>query len=163
MSQNSLLTHKPAGFLRMLVRFPILLYRLKLGWLLGKRFVLLNHIGRKSGLKRQTVVEVIDFDKEAGTYYIASGWGYTSNWYQNLLAKPSITIQVGLKKLKVVARTLSAADSVKVLLKYQAMHPFAARELSRFLGFNIINASPGEIEKYVREALPVIELARQNG
>ena len=38
---------------------PIYLYRLDLGRLLGHRFLLLVHRGRKSGLLRETVLEVI--------------------------------------------------------------------------------------------------------
>lgn len=40
----------PTGLSRILFRAPIWLYRRGLGWLLGKRFLLINHIGWKSGL-----------------------------------------------------------------------------------------------------------------
>jgi hypothetical protein len=49
----------PTGWVRALLRLPILLYRLHLGWLLGHRFLLLTHVGRKSGLQRRTVLEVV--------------------------------------------------------------------------------------------------------
>ena len=49
----------PTGVSRWLFRMPIGLYRLRLGWLLGDRFLLLHHTGRKSGLPRQAVVEVV--------------------------------------------------------------------------------------------------------
>jgi deazaflavin-dependent oxidoreductase (nitroreductase family) len=158
MPPKSLIKKPPTGLLRIFLRLPILLYRLKLGWLLGGRFVLLNHVGRKSGKIRQTVVEVIEHDKAKNIYYIASGWGYNSNWYQNLLATPAIRIQVGLNKLAVIARTLPPAESVEILLSYRVKHPFAARELSGLMGLGIINAPPQEIEKFVREDLPILAL-----
>jgi hypothetical protein len=56
------LESKPAGALRLAFRLPIYLYRLDLGWLLGHRFLLFAHLGRKSGLLRETVLEVILYD-----------------------------------------------------------------------------------------------------
>ena len=44
------------GLKRIMFRAPIFLYRIGLGGLLGKRFLLLNHIGRK------TVMEVVNHD-----------------------------------------------------------------------------------------------------
>ena len=38
----------PRGWLRALLRVPTLLYRVHTGWLLGHRFLLLTHVGRKS-------------------------------------------------------------------------------------------------------------------
>jgi hypothetical protein len=56
----------PTGLSRLLWRAPIWLYRLGLGGLLGSHFVLLNHVGRKSGQPRQTVLEVVDRDERPG-------------------------------------------------------------------------------------------------
>ncbi len=57
-----------------------------------------------------------------------------------------------------IAQTLSPEESVKILLNYRDKHPIAARELNRFIGLSIIKASSTEIEKQVREALPVVAL-----
>lgn len=73
--------HKPAGVLRAMFRAPIFLYRIHLGWLLGGRFLMLTHIGRKSGVPRQTVIEVVSHDKETGKYYVAAAWRDKSDWY----------------------------------------------------------------------------------
>lgn len=37
---------RPRGLLRLLLRAPVALYRLRLGWLLGGRVLLLSHTGR---------------------------------------------------------------------------------------------------------------------
>lgn len=42
----------PGRILRLAFKAPLVLYRLWLGWLLGERFVLLTHIGRRTGRTR---------------------------------------------------------------------------------------------------------------
>lgn len=70
----------PHGLARTLYRLPIKLYRLHLGWLLMGHFLLLTHVGRKSGLPRQTVLEVLLHDKARDVYYVLAGWGEKSDW-----------------------------------------------------------------------------------
>jgi hypothetical protein len=48
----------PSGLRRALLRAPIWLYRAGLGGLLGRRVLLLTHIGRSTGRARQVVLEV---------------------------------------------------------------------------------------------------------
>ena len=45
----------PTGVLRALLGLPVHLYHARLGVLLGHRFLLLVHTGRKTGLHRETV------------------------------------------------------------------------------------------------------------
>ena len=73
-------TRPPHGLMRWLLRAPVWLYRLGLGGLLGDRFLLLTHIGRKSGQLRQNVLEVVEHDEATGAYVIASGWGDKADW-----------------------------------------------------------------------------------
>ncbi|MEZ4679799.1 MAG: nitroreductase family deazaflavin-dependent oxidoreductase [Caldilineaceae bacterium] len=94
MANQPNLPSPPTGISRFLFRLPIQLYRLHLGWLLGRRFVLINHIGRKSGQVRQVVVEVVRHDQTTDSYIVCSGFGRQAQWYQNLLATPAVTIQV---------------------------------------------------------------------
>jgi len=148
----------PRGPLRWALRLPVGLYRLRLGWLLGERFVLLRHVGRKTGQSRQTVVEVIGHDRASDTYYIVSGWGPKADWYQNLLATPHITIQVGRRTLAVLAERVPAEEGARIFLDYRQKHAFAARELSRALGLDFIGASPQELEAFAHERLPVLAL-----
>ena len=62
-AHNVLASKPPRGLLRFLLRLPIWLYQLHLGFLLGHRFLLLTHTGRRSGLLRRTVVEVVSYDR----------------------------------------------------------------------------------------------------
>lgn len=127
----------PRGWMRFLARLPIWLYRLHLGWLLGGRFVLINHIGRKSGLSRRVVVEVVRHDGESHTIIVASGFGKKSQWYQNLRHTPDVIIQLGAKKYAVHAEFLSAEQGAVEMADYARRHPSAARELAKFMGYRV--------------------------
>ena len=48
------------------------LYRWKCGWLLGHRFLLLIHVGRRTGLRRCTVLEVLEYRKEGSEAVVMS-------------------------------------------------------------------------------------------
>ena len=126
---------QPKGLQRLFFRFPIYLYRANLGWLLGKRFLLLNHTGRKSGLPRQTVLEVAHYDPTTDTYTIASGFGTQSDWYRNLQQNPQVTIQVGRRKTAVSAHLLSPHESGQAMIRYAHQYPKTARRLMQVLGF----------------------------
>ena len=66
---------RPTGALRLAFRLPIYLYRLGLGQLLGHRFMLLTHRGRRSGRVYQTALEVVRYDPSLRETVVASGWG----------------------------------------------------------------------------------------
>ena len=119
----------PRGLSRLAFRLPIWLFRARLGWLLGNRFVLLTHTGRKSGLSRQTVLEVVRYDKASGACIVASGWGTKSDWFHNVTANPKIVIQIRNKRSAAVAERLSAEIAAQELLDYARRHPLAMRGL----------------------------------
>lgn len=124
----------PTGLERLLWRAPIWLYRLHLGWLLGERFLLLHHIGRKSGQPRQAVLEVAAHRTEPDEYVVASGFGFKSDWYLNVKKTPDVSIQVGRKKMDVTAELLSAEQSGERMVQYARKYPRSARNLCRVLG-----------------------------
>ena len=105
--------HPPSGVSRALFRAPIYLYRLGLGWLFGKRILLLNHIGRVSGKQRQVILEVVEHDPTNGTFVVASGWGPTAAWYRNILHRPQVSVQVGRRTIPVTVTTPSTSPSAR--------------------------------------------------
>lgn len=123
------------GIKRRLARAPIWLYGHRLGWMLTGHFIELNHVGRKTGLPRKAVVEVCRHDDGTGSYVICSGWGERSQWFQNLMANPNITIQVRNRRIPVTAHRLTAEQGGKEMVAYAHCHPRAAKRLSRFMGF----------------------------
>ena len=126
----------PTGLGRILFRLPIWLYRLGLGGLLGKRMVLVNHVGRKSGKLRQAVLEVVDFDKQSQRVVVTVGFGPKTAWYLNLLKKPETTIQLGWKKMEVTANQLSPQESGELLLAFAKKNPGEARFVG-WLGYEV--------------------------
>jgi len=126
----------PTGLTRFAFRIPIHLYRLRLGWLFGRRLLLLNHIGRVSGKPRQTVLEVAEHDGDS--YVVASGWGPTAAWYRNILHTPDVTIQVGTRAIPVTAIPLDKEEGAQVFVRYGSRHRSAAKYvLPRVLGFSV--------------------------
>ena len=132
-------------------------YRLGCGWLLGKRFLLLNHTGRKSGLSRQTVLEVVDYDPDTNTYFIASGYGKQSDWYRNILNTPAVTIQVGNRRMNVMAHPLTPEESGEAMVSYARKYPTAARYLCRKMGYHV-DGSDDDYRTVGHEAIPFVEL-----
>lgn len=158
MTGSSLTDRAPHGLMLFMLRAPLILYRLGLGGLLGQRFVRLSHVGRKTGKLHQTVVEVIGHDADTDAYYIASGWGYKSQWYQNLQAHPDIDVLVGRRHLHVHAETLTPQAAARVLLAYQQRHLVAARELGKVMGIDLAEADEAALQEAVQEQLPVLGL-----
>ncbi|MBN2499343.1 MAG: nitroreductase family deazaflavin-dependent oxidoreductase [Anaerolineales bacterium] len=132
---NTQLKSPPKGFARLLWRAPIWFYKVGLGWMLGKRFLLLNHIGRKSGKPRQAVLEVVRFDKDTHTYYVASGFGEKSDWFQNVMQHPDVTIQVGGKHYETSGVRLSQEAAEDELLTYNRHHPAALKNLASLMNY----------------------------
>ena len=142
-------------------RAPIWLYNIGLGELMGGRFLLLNHTGRKSGQPRQTVLEVVDFDPELGTYFVASGFGNKSDWYLNVLKTPDVAIQVGSKTFPAKARALTAGESGQAMVDYAQRNPRAAKQLMRLCGYEV----DGSDEDYFvmgRDIIPFVALSPRN-
>ncbi len=132
----------PSGLRRKLWRLPILLYRIGLGPLLGRRVMLLTHTGRVSGLRRQAVIEVVQH--EGHVYVAASGFGPRADWYRNVMATPQVTIQVGGRTFRATAAPIETERGAEIMGTYAPRHPAAARRLCKIMGF----AVDGSIEDY---------------
>lgn len=123
-----------SGLRRAVLRAPILLYRIGLGWVFGERLVLLTHIGRISGEPRQAMLEVVEREHEHGHYLIASGYGSRSQWFGNVLAQPAVRYQVGRHTYAGTAVPLEAEESGRRLAAYAQRNPRLAKRLMRTLG-----------------------------
>ena len=128
---------QPRGLSRLMFRLPITLYHARLGWLLGDRFLELTHTGRKSGLPRHTVIEVLQHDKASDTYYVLAGWGEKSDWLRNIKKTPRVAIHVGHRRFSALARRLSPEEAELTVLDYAHRHPMAIRVLPRLLGYSV--------------------------
>ena len=146
----------PRGWRAIPWRLPIWLYRLGLGGLLGSRFLLLEHIGRKTGKRRQNVLEVIGYDPAGPTYYVASGFGRRAHWFRNLQAHPQVHIQVGWRRYPARAEILPPEHGARILQAYAQAHPWAFRELGRLLHMPPITTPEGF--RALAQAVPVVAL-----
>jgi deazaflavin-dependent oxidoreductase (nitroreductase family) len=127
----------PRGLARLAYRLPIWFYRLGLGGLLGSRFLLLTHIGRKSGLARRTVLEVVRYDRSRSLFIVAVGFGPRSDWYRNIRHNPHVKVQCGRRTWEMIARFLPPEESGQELLDYARRHPLAMRELAGVMGYRL--------------------------
>lgn len=138
---------------RALVRAPIWLYRARLGFLLGSRMLMLEHVGRKSGAKRYVVVEVVGHPTP-DTYVVASGFGERSQWFRNLMAHPRARVSVaGHGPRAITARRLPTAEADAVLASYMSQHP---RAWAKFK--NVLENTLGTAISEHNTELPMVEL-----
>ena len=163
MPGSPLTAKPPSGLLGCVAQLPIIFYRLGLGGLLGESLILLNHIGRKTGNIHQVVVRVVSHNKDLDTYYIASAWGFKSQWPRNLLSHPEIAAQIGRRKLTVNAQLLTPQQGAHVLLDYRQRHPEAARQgQGPFWGINPTEADDAGLQAVVRDKVPMFGLVVQS-
>jgi deazaflavin-dependent oxidoreductase (nitroreductase family) len=135
------------------MRAPVALYRLGLGRLMTRRMLLLSHIGRKSGLTRQTVLEVVESNGENPV--IVSGFGSKSDWYKNVLAHPEVRVNWAGDRFTAFARRLDGSDAAAVFERYRRDHPKAAAAIGNRLGIAIEDSPQDAAAK-----MPVLILER---
>ncbi|MCA9562454.1 MAG: nitroreductase family deazaflavin-dependent oxidoreductase [Myxococcales bacterium] len=148
---------RPNGLLRLFLRLPIWFYRLKLGGLLGHRFLLLKHVGAKTGKPRKTVLEVVAYDAKARTWCLAAGFGTKSHWYNNLRKTPGADIEFGWQKIHVTARFPDNHEGGEIMADYARRHPKAASKLMAFCGFEV-DGSEQDCRDVAQLGLPFVVL-----
>ncbi len=117
---------KKTRALQYLFRGPVYLYRWHLGWLLGHRLLLLAHTGRRSGLRRQTVLEVVDYRKSGPEVVVVSAFGRSADWLRNIEAKDDEEVTVGAQHFPATHRFLSEQEAMSVIRGYEYRNRFMA-------------------------------------
>jgi deazaflavin-dependent oxidoreductase (nitroreductase family) len=151
--------HPPRGLGRRLFRLPLSLYRVRLDWLLGERFLLLTHIGRKSGQPRQTVLEVVYHDTATDTYFIASGWGERSDWIRNVQKTPVVRVDVGKRHFVAMAKRLTIEQAQSTLFASARHHPWVFPILARLIVGRRLKPTDDDCLS-LAQSVPVIGLVR---
>lgn len=103
-----------------LFKTPVLLYRLGLGKLFGNYILILSTTGRVTEKTHRTPVEYFFHE---GKYYIISGFGERPDWYQNIQARPQVTIQNGYETLCATARPPQSDDEWEAVQLYLTQSP----------------------------------------
>lgn len=124
---------RPVAWARPVFDAPSWLYRHGMGWLLGKRFLEVTHIGRKTGTERVAVLEVVKIDPTNRESIVASAYGSTADWYQNLRKSPAVRIRQGRWDYVPEQRFLDPDERRQVAAEFATAHPLEARVANRVM------------------------------
>lgn len=140
------------------IRFPSRLYDQNLGWLLGGRFCRLTHVGRKSGKRYRTVLEVVGTDDTTGEVMVISGYGAKADWYRNLHANGTAEIETGRRQFVASARDLDVDEAERVFVAYERsyrfMKPLLRRLLTKLAGWDYDGSD--EARRKLASQLPIV-------
>jgi deazaflavin-dependent oxidoreductase (nitroreductase family) len=112
----------PIGLARAMLRLPIWLYRLGLGWVMQQmRLMVLTTWGRKSGLPRHTAIE---YRTHGSKIYVVSAWGRRPNWYSNLIEQPVVRMRMGRRTFSARATVVEdPSEALRVLYLFRKRAP----------------------------------------
>ncbi|MGC2239816.1 MAG: nitroreductase family deazaflavin-dependent oxidoreductase [Acidimicrobiia bacterium] len=147
----------PSGLQRLLFRAPIWLYRARLGFLLGKRFCMIEHRGRKTGRMRRTILEVVA--RSGGSIYVAAAWGRKAEWLKNLEADPHVVVHSAGSRYETKAIVIDHNRAHTILSDYADHHPKTLRSLARFMLEDPGSTVEQSIER-IATSVPIVELPR---
>src|SRR3954452_9346126 len=116
-------------------RIPLWLYHRDRGWMLGRTFVMLVHVGRKTGQPHDTVAMVLSDDRDTGEVVILSGWGPNADWLRNLRAGPAREVRIAGERFVPEHRFLDQDEAVAVVVDFRHRHPGRVRLASAILGW----------------------------
>ena len=137
---------------------PNWLYARGLGGLLGRRFVQITHVGRRSGRAFHTVVEVVAYDRTTGETTVVSGFGPRADWLRNLQAAGGAQLDFGRGPSSAAYRILSVEEATRVFAAYERrnrlVRPVVNRVLSLLVGWRY-DGSP-DARRRLAETLPFV-------
>lgn len=126
---TKLMRNRPGPFLRLLLRLPILQYKLGLQKPIANRILILSTRGRKTGKPRQTALGYA-YEPATKSYLVMTGWGGTSDWYLNAVSEPRVILWVGSLKTTAVAVQLTPEENITEIKRMINLDPFAVSMLS---------------------------------
>lgn len=154
MKERFTFKQKPTGLFKHILHSPVWLFRSRLGFVFGKRIVMLEHTGRRSGKLRQTPLEVVH--REGDSYILCSGTGPNADWYRNLHSNPAAGLWVGSKRYEVDQRFLGDSEAATTFARYETAHPKAADRLTDLMGVSHDGTHESRMEMMVK--IPMVEL-----
>lgn len=129
--------------------------------MLGHRFLLLVHVGRRSGRSYETVVEVVRWERD-GEVAVVSGWGGAADWFRNVLATPKVEVVIGSERFTATHRVLPIEEAAEALADYERrnrwMRPVVNRMLGYLLGWRYTGTA--EARRRAVEQLPMVAFRR---
>ncbi|HET6865892.1 MAG TPA: nitroreductase family deazaflavin-dependent oxidoreductase [Solirubrobacteraceae bacterium] len=151
---------RPGPILAAVLRAPARLYDWNVGWVLGRRFLRLTHVGRRTGRQYRTVLEVVGEKRDRDEVIVVAGLGRSAQWYRNLLANKATEVAIGRERFAPRYRELDPVEAAAVLAEYERRNryiaPLVRRVLSWLVGWHY-DGTPGQRLALARE-LPIVAL-----
>ena len=129
------LRRQPGRLALAVMRLPRPLYHRGWGGILGHTFLLITHLGRTTGKRRETVAMALRYDRETREVVVCSAWGPNTEWMRNLRAHPALRIQIGRESYAPEQRFLSEDEAVAVVVDFRRRHPRRLRLFAVILGW----------------------------
>jgi len=129
------MSNRPGPIVRRLLRAPGLLYDWHAGWLLGHRFLRLTHLGRRSGRRYRTMLEVVGTGPAPGVVVVVAGLGRSADWFRNLQAGRGVEVAIGRRRFRPRHRVLGSREAVAVLADYERRNRWVAPLVRRVLSW----------------------------
>lgn len=82
--------------------------------------MLLIHVGRRTGLPRHTVLEVLEYRAEGPEVIVMSGSGPNPDWLRNLATTPDPEVVTGSQHFIAAYRILNEREAIDVIAGYEA-------------------------------------------
>ncbi len=98
--------------------------------------VQITHRGRKSGLLRRTILEVLSYDPQTHEVLVVSGWEGKTDWYRNIERAPALEVHVGRVHYRPVQEFLSLQETAQLILTLFRQHPREVRFVGPLLGID---------------------------
>lgn len=128
---------RPDRLLKFFFKIPVWLHKIGFGgWerLVGAQWMLITTIGRKTGKHRETMLDVLQYDKATDIYYIEAAYGARADWYKNMQNNPIFEAKVGRRKFKARAETLPSEGAGEMLVQFHRCKPAYTRSVMAMAG-----------------------------
>ncbi len=111
----------------------------------GAPVLLLHTTGKRSGLERVNPMMYLDLDGHRYVFASKAGVDTDPDWYRNLVAEPTVTVEAGTETYTATATTVTGAERVRIY----------DEQARRYPGF-------AEYAAKTSRVIPVVELARKD-
>lgn len=148
---------KPKGLFKWFLHAPSFIYRARLGFVFGRRLLMIEHRGRKSGTRYTTVLEVAGRDPDGNEYMVTSGTGPRADWYLNILANGVEAVWIGSRRHHGTVRPLEPMESAEVFHRYELAHPRTAERLEETMGVSYDGTDDGRVD--MMRKIPMVGIA----
>lgn len=132
-----MLEKRPTPLQKYFFKIPLFMHKLGFGgWerLIGAQWMLIATTGRKTGKRRETLVDVMDYNPTTDTYYIEAAYGSHADWFKNIHANPLFNAQVGRRKFIAQAEILNEGDTGEILVQFFRRKPAYTRSVMAMVG-----------------------------